>query len=367
MENDPTLWFFEKLKPDIHCLLYDGVFTDSITGRIIELFEQDIESFNESFKIKKRVIFLLAECFQNIIRHGSQSIEECKNRLDYGFFMARHNENNYYLVSGNCIENKNIKKLRDQLDNINQLDPEALNVLHKKIIVEGTLSEKGGAGLGLVEMARKSGHKLEYKFEELTPDFSSFYNQVILKSGIETGHTGENVSIDFGIDLHKKMVAENILMLQKGDFSKESILPILNILKTNVIDVKHESGYVKEVYYILVELLLNISNHCPEYKGTKAGVFSLSKKDGKYEISTGNMIKKSNIDSLKKHLDKLNSLNKDELKELYIQELRSGALTNKKDTGIGFIEIARLQTGKFSYCFNELEDDLSFFTINVVI
>ncbi|MCZ6898904.1 MAG: DUF6272 family protein, partial [Bacteroidetes bacterium] len=37
-----------------------------------------------------------------------------------------------------------------------------------------TLSEKGGAGLGFVDMARKSGHKLEFGFETMNDEFSFF-------------------------------------------------------------------------------------------------------------------------------------------------------------------------------------------------
>jgi len=42
--------------------------------------------------------------------------------------------------------------------------------LYKQQIKEGKLSEKGGAGLGFIDIAKKSGNKIEYQFKELTDD-----------------------------------------------------------------------------------------------------------------------------------------------------------------------------------------------------
>ena len=44
----------------------------------------------------------------------------------------------------------------------------------KEIIKNTNLSDKGGAGLGFVDMARKSGQKLEYGFRDLDQDYAFF-------------------------------------------------------------------------------------------------------------------------------------------------------------------------------------------------
>ncbi len=48
------------------------------------------------------------------------------------------------------------------MEQINNLDKDGLKDLYKEIIKNTTISEKGGAGLGFVDMARKSGQPLEY-------------------------------------------------------------------------------------------------------------------------------------------------------------------------------------------------------------
>ena len=46
--------------------------------------------------------------------------------------------------------------------------------MYKDIIKNSDISDKGGAGLGFVDMARKSGRKLEFDFEKLDDNFSFF-------------------------------------------------------------------------------------------------------------------------------------------------------------------------------------------------
>jgi hypothetical protein len=55
------------------------------------------------------------------------------------------------------------------------LDKDDLNALYKKQIREGSLSEKGGAGLGLIDIARKTGRQLDYQFLPLEDSDNYFF------------------------------------------------------------------------------------------------------------------------------------------------------------------------------------------------
>ena len=46
--------------------------------------------------------------------------------------------------------------------------------MYKQIITNGQFSEKGGAGLGLVEMAKITDQKIEYSFSEINGKFDYF-------------------------------------------------------------------------------------------------------------------------------------------------------------------------------------------------
>jgi hypothetical protein len=60
------------------------------------------------------------------------------------------------------------------LEQVNSLDKDELTELYKKQIKEGRLSEKGGAGLGFIDIKRKTGRNLEYHFLPIN-DVSSFF------------------------------------------------------------------------------------------------------------------------------------------------------------------------------------------------
>ena len=65
--------------------------------------------------------------------------------------------------------------MKKSIDNINSLNKDDLNALYKKQIREGTLSEKGGAGLGLIDIARKTGRQLDYQFLPLEDNENYFF------------------------------------------------------------------------------------------------------------------------------------------------------------------------------------------------
>lgn len=361
-------WFFEHLKDDNLCLLYNGNFTDDITDKIIELNEYNSENKEEPTKIRKRVSYLMAECFQNVIRHNEKDNKKRTLTKEPDFFMARNISNKYYITSGNLINNKNIDALKSQLDHINTLDQDELKVLFKKVMTEGEISSKGGAGLGLIDMARKSGQKLGYQFSTYDNNQSIFYNQIIMESEPDSEtKISDNFNIQYAIDFHSKMINEDILMLQKGDYSRESILPVLKIIENNIIHEYQDSNLLKEVYHVLVELLQNISRYGYGKNNLKEGIFSLFKKGDHYGISTGNFIENSKIKKLEGILIHINSLNKDELKDLYLHQLKYGDETQGGGAGIGLIDIARLLTEDIKFNFTKKNEQISFFTLSVII
>jgi hypothetical protein len=52
--------------------------------------------------------------------------------------------------------------------------------MYKFILNHQKLSAKGGGGLGLVDIARKTGNKLKYNFEAVSDDYFFFSLDVIV-------------------------------------------------------------------------------------------------------------------------------------------------------------------------------------------
>lgn len=368
MDSSALNWFNKKLGNDNQCLLYNGSFSDDITYKIVGLSEATLKNYKESTKTQRRVSYLMAECFQNIIRHGNEKNSN-KDQLRNSFFMTRFQAGKHYIVSSNLIKKNNIEKLKSQLDQLNLLDDEQLKDLYKQVIRFGTISDKGGAGLGLIEMSRKSGHKLGYAFIDFNPEDSLFYNQIVLRSeNMISNHENDNeIGLNSAIDFHALLSREKILMIQKGDFSQESILPVLNIIEKSILSKSSKSMKMKNVYNAMVELLQNISQHAFYENEIKDGIFSLSKQGENYMVSTGNNMDNARVEVLKKHLDKINRLNYDELEDLY-SEILMESLDNETDnTGLGLIKLAQIKHKPFEFYFEKIDDQKSFFTISAIV
>jgi hypothetical protein len=64
--------------------------------------------------------------------------------------------------------------LKGRLDKVNLLDKNGLKDYYKEIILSGNVSQKGGAGLGIVNIAKVTENKLEYTFEDIDSQYSYF-------------------------------------------------------------------------------------------------------------------------------------------------------------------------------------------------
>lgn len=154
-------------------LVYEGEFTQEITKSVLSMAERNMDSMGEESSIKRKVFNVMVECLQNIVKHG-EDYNPMNEKKQTAIFMIGKLDDEYVITSGNPVKNDIVKILSEKLDQINGLDKEGLKALYKDIIKGTEISEKGGAGLGFVDMARKSGQKLEYDFTEINDEHSFF-------------------------------------------------------------------------------------------------------------------------------------------------------------------------------------------------
>jgi hypothetical protein len=155
-------------------LIYEGDFTQQTTKSILTMAERNLESSGEESTIKKRIFNVMVEALQNIVKHSDETETLEKGKHHAAIFLIGNEESKYSIMSGNPIKKENVASLKSALEKINSLDKEGLKELYKDIIKNSTLSEKGGAGLGFVDMARKSGEKLEWAFVDVDDEVSFF-------------------------------------------------------------------------------------------------------------------------------------------------------------------------------------------------
>lgn len=154
-------------------LVYQGEFTQETTKSILAMAERNLDSSGEDSSIKRKVFNVMVEALQNIVKHSDELIEG-EIHSHTAIFLIGKEKNRYSIMAGNPVRKANMPALKEKLEHINSLDKDGLKDLYKEIIKNTTISDKGGAGLGFVDMARKSGEKLGFDFPEMNPDYYFF-------------------------------------------------------------------------------------------------------------------------------------------------------------------------------------------------
>jgi len=124
----------------------------------------------------------------------------------------------------------------------------------------------------------------------------------------------------------------------------------------------------KKVYAAMVESLENIYKHLDQIEDkTFLPKFSLFIDNSNLSMFVSNSLLNHKVSLLKNKLDKVNSLDKDGLKDLYKNTILSGNVSPKGGAGLGIINIAKVSENKINYTFTKINDKYSYFTLNVLI
>ncbi len=166
--------FYLRMKNNKVHLAYEGEITHQITKAFTSLTENNMNLENDPNSVQKKVFHVMVECLQNISKHSENKQNESSSRDGRGIFLVSKNENEYNITTGNLVKKEKVEPLRKILENINNLGKDSLKQLYKQQMREGRLSEKGGAGLGFIDIARKTGEKLIYSFLDIDNENSFF-------------------------------------------------------------------------------------------------------------------------------------------------------------------------------------------------
>lgn len=161
-------------------LMYKGEVTFDLVTSIIETLDARISEIETNRTIKKKFYGAATECIQNLYHHMDEVSNEEISTYDSkaGLLMVTARKNFFNIMTGNFIPNEKINIIKSKLDNINSLEKEDLKKLYKEILYNGEFSDRGTAGLGFVEIARKTGQKLSYEFHNVNNEYSYFTFQI---------------------------------------------------------------------------------------------------------------------------------------------------------------------------------------------
>jgi len=356
------------MKNDHLMFVYRGVVTNQNSEALLLLLEKEMEHSEFGFTGRKRLFMFVLESLQNVSRHINSSDHASMSLVVYS-----KNDAGYTVTTGNVISNDDEVELRQQLEMLNSLEPHEIRILYRKRLSSSTMSDKGGAGLGLIEMAKKTGNRLDFDFIRINEDLQYFIlsksvddeGQSINKGQQKVSFRGDNI-----IKLERMMADNNIGMVWSGHFSHDIERQVLSLTETRMYEEDIELKMQRKIFSIMVECLQNISKYksgSDIEKNLGMPVAMIVTENTGMRVIIGNIISNNRIPSLRDKLNTVNRYDKKSLKELYRISL-AGDEVKPEHTGIlGLVNIARKSGNKLEYNFDPVNDEYSYYVLNVLV
>lgn len=349
---------FKDTRPGDLNYIYRGVFTHNLTDNVLALAEVSMEKTEEQSRIKRRVYLIMVEGLQNVAKHQDKiNTEEDKS----SFFAIQKHGNEFYITTANLVANEKTGTLKANIEKINKLGKDELKDYYKVVLTEVGFSEKGGAGLGLIDMARKSGNKLYYDFTKFNDEFSYFflYSKIPTLAEKIDEPEKDKQNLKNVINLHKILTDFHISIIFNSIFDQESLLSILSIIEGQM----SRKPLSRRIYHIVVEMLQNIIHH-GEYDASdiegRPGIFFISENTNEYLINTGNYIYNEQLKNFKEKIEYVNQLESIELESFYDDRLLDFRIDSRKETGLGLIDIRLKSRNTLKYEVHKIDNHYSF-------
>ena len=154
-------------------LVFEGQITHQVMKALTGLVEEQLDALEDD-RVMRRVYHVMVESLQNINRHAEAYEYRGHPYPGVGLVMVAKNKERFQVTTGNIIETKHMEEISHFLGKLNNLDCDSLDDLYKQQMREGIVSPKEGAGLGFINIRRKTGNPLDFSFVKIDNDTTFF-------------------------------------------------------------------------------------------------------------------------------------------------------------------------------------------------
>lgn len=157
---------------------------DKITS-ILEEVESKLHTLEAvDQKILKRLFYVCVESIQNLYHHadGVYCNGTYKKRIKMVAIKILRTAEGFEFITWNFVTSDKIDKIAQRIDNINELTKEDLKEYYKMVLNNSQYSEKGGGGLGMIDIARKAEGRFSYEFRKVQENLALFRLKIIINS-----------------------------------------------------------------------------------------------------------------------------------------------------------------------------------------
>lgn len=148
-------------------LYFKGNVDSEVINKALDLVEGKLLTTRETPRLRKKVYNVLVESLQNLYHHADNIPKGYHaSRPDrFGLVVLEKLGRGYRITTCNFVAAVGVKELEEKLTRINRSTPEEIKELYKDILNHQEITEKGLGGLGLLDIARKTGHRIDFRFK----------------------------------------------------------------------------------------------------------------------------------------------------------------------------------------------------------
>lgn len=167
------LEYYTMVKEKGLSIIYSGpIWADGVEG-LGNTLRKRLEFDALPLSSSQAVFSVFVEQMNNMLMYSTdkdshQSRDGGEFDVSSGVFVLGSRDRQYFLQSGNMMETKDAPLMKERIDHLNTLDKNGLRQYYKEQIkTDNPNHGSKGAGLGLIEIARRASSKIEYRFQPL--------------------------------------------------------------------------------------------------------------------------------------------------------------------------------------------------------
>jgi Family of unknown function (DUF6272) len=158
---------------------YSGYVTETVLSGVGEAIKQKLALDDADTKTLRSVFAVFVEQMQNMIRYSAEKVpnsaaEPPLIEMRYGVLTIGRQGDDYVVHAGNLVARSDVEPLRQRLSKIRSMNKEELRALHKERLRAGPEEGSKGAGLGLMEIARRASKPIEFDFTDVDDKHAFF-------------------------------------------------------------------------------------------------------------------------------------------------------------------------------------------------
>jgi len=174
--------FYHQLQNQGIIFSFSGPISQSLLEGIGQTLKQKMSLEETSTNVIRKVFSIFVELMQNIINYSAQRVtsQEADHEISYGVLIVGKEEDQFYIISGNYIQEDQEAALQEKLAKIKSMDKEELKQYYKQQRRLQADEASKGAGLGFIEMARKATQPIEYDIARMENGYSFFVVKAVI-------------------------------------------------------------------------------------------------------------------------------------------------------------------------------------------